>query len=136
MTNKLFQNRRPGFYIAFFSSLLAALGAVAYLIVYMATAAEEPDRVFNYLTFGLMLGGGVLGVIGELLRLRFGVLLAVAGCGVALANHLVETAYPLADVLTGVAFFGGNFPMALIFAIIFGLTAVCLVVSAFMEHNK
>ena len=42
---------------------------------------------------------------------------------------------PLADVLTGVPFFGGNFTLALIFAILFGLVAVCQVVSAFMEHN-
>jgi uncharacterized protein (DUF2062 family) len=56
--------------------------------------------------------------------------------GVGFANHLVESAYPLADVLTGVPFFGGNFTLALIFAIIFGVAVIVSVIAAFMEHNK
>lgn len=132
----LLKDRKLGFYLAAGASCLAILGAVLYVIVYMATAAQSVDRVFNWLTFGFLLGGGALGLAGELLRLRIGPLLAVACLSVGLANHLVETAYPMADVLTGVPFFGGNFTLALIFSVLFGLSALCMVVSAFMEHNK
>ena len=134
--NKLFENRKLGFYLSFGASALAVVGAVAFVAVYMITAGDSVDRVFNWMTFGFMLAGGLAGIATEALRLRFGPLVAVACFSLAFANHLVESAYPLADVLTGVPFFGGNFTLALIFAIIFGVATVCTVVAAFMEHNK
>ena len=133
---KLFENRKLGFWLACAAAVVALVGTVAYLIIYMATAAETVDRVFSWMTFGFMIGGAVVSVLTEALRLRFGPILATVCFGLAFANHLVEFAYPLADVLTGVPFFGGNFTLALAFAVVFGLVAVCQVLSAFMEHNS
>lgn len=133
---KLFENRKLGFYLSFGASALAVVGAVAFVAVYMITAGDSVDRVFNWMTFGFMLAGGLVGLATEALRLRFGPLVTVACFGLAFANHLVESAYPLADVLTGVPFFGGNFTLALIFAIIFGVVTISTVAAAFMEHNK
>lgn len=133
---KLFENRTLGFWLSFGAAALAVIGAVAFVAVYMITAGNSVDRVFNWLTFGFILGGGILGLVTEVFRLRFGPLVAAGCLGVGFANHLVETAYPLADVLTGVPFFGGNFTLALIFAIIFGIAAILTVAAAFMEHNK
>ena len=109
---------------------------MAYVAVYLLTAGTSVDRVFEWLTFGMMLAGGLVGIVTELYRLRFGPLLATAFTCVGLAYHLVESAYPLADVLTGVPFFGGNFTLALIFAIVFGAAALVQVAAAFMEHNE
>ena len=134
--DKLFYKRKLGFYLSFGAGILAAVGAVAYVAVYLLTAGAEPDRVFEWLTFGMMLAGGVVGIVTELFRLRFGPLLATAFTSVGLAYHLVESAYPLADVLTGVPFFGGNFTLALIFAIVFGVASLIQVAAAFMEHNE
>lgn len=133
---KLFENRKLGFYLSFCGAVLAVIGAVAFVAVYMLTAGQSVDRVFNWLTFGFMLGGGTVGILTEAFRLGFGPLVTAACFGVGLAIHLVESAYPLADVLTGVPFFGGNFTLALIFAIIFGVATICTVAAAFMEHNK
>lgn len=132
----ILENRRFGFYLAACSGLLAVVGAAAFFVTYMVTAGAEPDRVFNYMTLGMMLAGGIVCIAGEIFHIRIAPLAATLLCGVGLANHLVETAYPLADVLTGVPFFGGNFSMALVFAIIFILATVGQVVAAFMEHNK
>lgn len=134
--NKLFDQRKLGFYLSFGAGALAVLGTVAYIAVYMLTAGDSVDRVFNWMTVGFMLGGGVIALVTEAARLRFGPLVAVACYSLAFANHLVESAYPLADVLTGVPFFGGNFTLALIFAIVFGVATVCTVAAAFMEHNE
>lgn len=136
---KLFVNRKPGFWIALAAALIGLVGAVAYLIVYAGTAdptTGEWDRVFKWLCFALMLGGGLIGCAGEALRLRIAPVLAGACYAVALGIHLVETAYPLADVLTKVPFFGGNPTIAIAFSVVFALAAVLNVVSAFMEHNK
>lgn len=133
---KLLENRKLGFYLAAAAAVLAVLGALVYLIIYQATAKETVDRVFNWLTLGLVLLGGVLGIAGEILRLPFAPILSGACLSVGLANHLVETAYPLADVLTGVPFFGGNPTLAIAFSVVFGLAAVLNVVGAFMPHSE
>ena len=137
--NTLLKDRKLGFWISAAAAVVALVGAIAYLIAYAGTAdptTGEWDRVFKWLNFGLMLGGAVIACGGELLRLRFAPVLAGVCFAVALANHLVETAYPLADVLTKVPFFGGNPTLAIVFSVIFAVAALLNAVSAFMEHNK
>ncbi len=133
---RLLQDAKPGLYLSLAAALAALVGAVAYIIVYQATAAPDVDRVFSWLTFGLMLAGAAITLAGEALRLPFTPILGGACFAVALANHLVETAYPLADVLTGVPFFGGNPVLAIIFCVAFGAAAVLNVAGAFMPHRK
>ena len=129
------KDARPGLWLSLAAAVVGLIGAAAYLILYLAAASGPVDRVFSWLTFGLVLGGAVLTAAGELLRLPFTPILAGACFSVALANHLVETAYPLADVLTGVPFFGGNPTLAIAFCVIFGLAALLNIVAAFMAHR-
>ena len=108
----LFKDRKPGFYLTLIAAGLAIVGAIVYLIMYQATAdpvTGTVDRVFNWLNFALILAGGLIALGGEALRLRFVPILAGACYAIGLARHLVETAYPLADVLTKVPFFGASF---------------------------
>ena len=135
----MLKNRKIGFWLAFAGGAVALCGSVAYLIAYALTAdpvTGEWDRVFKWLVFGLAAAGGAVGIAGELFRMPFTPICASACVSVALAAHLVETAYPLADVLTRVPFFGGNPVLAIVFAVIFAVAALLTVVAAFMEHNK
>ena len=131
----MLKNKTIGFYIAFFSGAAAVVASIAYLAIYMATAAESVDRVFSWFTFGFMLAGGLIATAGELTRMKWIPLASCACFSLALANHAVEFAYPLADVLTKVPFFGGNYPLALAFTIIFGVIALASVTAAFMKHE-
>lgn len=131
----MLKNKTIGFYIAFFSGAVAVVASIAYLAIYMATAAETVDRVFSWFTFGFMLAGGLIATAGELTRMKWIPLASCACFSLALANHAVEFAYPLADVLTKVPFFGGNYPLALTFTIIFGVIALASVTAAFMKHE-
>lgn len=133
---RLFQDTKLGFWLSAAAAVIALVGAAAYVIIYMSTASETVDRVFSWLTFGLALGGAVITLAGETLRLPFTPILGGACFSVALANHLVETAYPLADVLTGVPFFGGNPTLAIAFSVVFGVAAILNVAGAFMAHRK
>lgn len=133
---RLTQDSKLGFWLSAAAAVIALVGAVAYAVIYMATAGETVDRVFSWLTLGLMLGGAVITLAGETLRLPFTPILGGACFAVGFANHLVETAYPLADVLTGVPFFGGNATLAIAFSVVFGLAAILNVVGAFMAHRK
>lgn len=132
----MFKNKTLGFWLSFGAAAVAIVSSIVYVIIYMATAAETVDRVFSWMTFAFMLAGGVLGAAGELLNLKFAPLVSGACYSLALANHAVEFAYPLADVLTKVPFFGGNYPLALAFVVVFGLVAVVCVAAAFMKHSK
>lgn len=131
----MLKNKTIGFYIAFFSGAAAVVASIAYLAIYMATAAETVDRVFSWFTFGFMLAGGLIATAGELTRMKWIPLASCACFSLALANHAVEFAYPLADVLTKVPFFGGNYPLALTFTIIFGVIVLASVTAAFMKHE-
>lgn len=131
----MLKNKTIGFYIAFFSGAAAVAASIAYLVIYMATAAETVDRVFSWFTFGFMLAGGLIATAGELTRMKWIPLASCACFSLALANHAVEFAYPLADVLTKVPFFGGNYPLALAFTIIFGVIVLASVTAAFMKHE-
>ena len=134
----LFENRKPGFWLALGAACVAFIGSIAYLIAYACTADPVTgtwDRVFKWLVFALMLGGALISLAGEALRLRFVPVVSIAAYGIGLALHLVETAYPLADVLTKVPFFGGSPTLAVTFAVLFAIAAVVHVISAFMEHN-
>lgn len=133
---RLFQDAKLGFWLSAAAAVIALVGSVAYIVIYMATAAETVDRVFSWLTLGLILGGSVITLAGEAFRLPFTPILGGACFGVGLANHLVETAYPLADVLTGVPFFGGNPTLAIAFSVVFGVAAILNVAAAFMAHRK
>ena len=133
------KDRKVGFWLTLFAACVAIISAVAYVVVYAGTADPVTgvwDRVFKWLTFGLMLGGGLVSILGEAARLRFVPIVSAICYSVALANHLVEAAYPLADVLTKVPFFGGNPTLAIGFAIAFGVAAVVQVIASFMEHNQ
>ena len=132
----MLKNKTVGGDLAFFAAAAAAVSSVVYLILYQATAAETVDRVFSWLTFGFMLAGGLTGIAGELLHWGWVPLVSCGCMSVALANHVVEFAYPLADVLTKVPFFGGNYPLALTFTVIFGAVAVVSVIAAFMKHER
>lgn len=132
----MLKNKTIGFYIAFFSGAAAVVASIAYLAIYMATAAETVDRVFSWFTFGFMLAGGLIATAVELTRMKWIPLASCACFSLALANHAVEFAYPLADVLTKVPFFGGNYPLALTFTVIFGAVTVLSVIAAFMKHDK
>lgn len=132
----MLKNKTVGGCLAFFAAAAAAVSSVVYLILYQATAAETVDRVFSWFTFGFMLAGGLTGIAGELLHWGWVPLVSCGCMSVALANHVVEFAYPLADVLTKVPFFGGNYPLALTFTVIFGAVAVVSVIAAFMKHER
>ncbi len=133
-----FQNRKLGFWLTIGAACVAFVGSIAYLIAYALTAdavTGEWDRVFKWTVFLLMLGGSLISCGGELLRLRFVPIVTAVAYGLALAMHLVETAYPLADVLTKVPFFGGNPTLAITFSILFAIVAVVHVIATFTEHN-
>ena len=131
-----FKDRSLGFYIALASACLAVIVGVVYLICYLSIANEKMDRVFSIITLLFVLFGGLVILVGELFRKEF---ISMAGpifISIALAKHSVEAAYPIADMGTGVVFFGGNQTFAILFIILIGVIFLAALVSVFLKHNK
>lgn len=134
-----FQNRKPGFWLTVVAACLALIGAIAYLIAYAAivdTATGTWDRVFQWAVFALLLGGAAVSLFGELFRLHFAPIAAAVLYGIGLALHLVEAAFPLADLLTGVRFYGGNIALAIAFSVVFLLAVLLHILGAFCKHES
>ena len=131
-----FKDRSLGFYIALVSACLAVVVGVVYLVCYLSIATEKMDRVFSIITLLFVLFGGIVVLVGELLRIEY---ISMAGpifISVALAKHSVEAAYPIADIGTGVVFFGGNQLFAVLFIVLIGVAFLATLVPTFLKHNK
>jgi lipid-A-disaccharide synthase-like uncharacterized protein len=133
---EFFKNRSLGFFIALAGSCLAIIISIVYLISYLSVSADKMDRVFSILTFLFTLLGGVVVLVGELLRIEYISMLGPILIAVALAKHSVEAAYPIADIGTGVVFFGGNQLFAVLFIVLIGIAFLVTLVSTFLKHNK
>ena len=136
MFKEFFKDRSLGFFIALAGSCLAIIISVVYLISYLSISADKMDRVFSILTFLFTLIGGLVILVGELLRIEY---ISMAGpilIAVALAKHSVEAAYPIADIGTGVVFFGGNQLFAVLFIVLIGVAFLATLVPTFLKHNK
>jgi hypothetical protein len=133
---EFFKNRSLGFFIALAGSCLAIIISIVYLISYLSVSADKMDRVFSILTFLFTLLGGIVVLVGELLRIEYISMLGPILIAVALAKHSVEAAYPIADIGTGVVFFGGNQLFAVLFIVLIGIAFLVTLVSTFLKHNK
>ena len=134
---EFFKNRKLGFYLAFAAGCLAVVFAIVYLICYLSIAKDNVmDRVYSIITLLLVLFGGLVILVGELFKIDFVIMAGPILIAVGLANHSVEAAYPIADILTGVAFFGGNQQFAILFIILFGVAFLVGAISIFFEHNS
>lgn len=132
-----FKNRKLGFYIAFAAGCLAIVFAIVYLACYLSIVKDNVmDRVYSIITLLFVLFGGVVILVGELLRIDFVVMAGPIFMAVGLAKHAVEAAYPIADILTGVVFFGGNQTFAILFIILFAVAFLVGAISIFFEHNE
>ena len=136
MFKDFFKDRSLGFFIALAGSCLAIIISIVYLISYLSISADKMDRVFSILTFLFTLLGGIVILVGELLRIEFISLAGPILIAVALAKHSVEAAYPIADIGTGVVFFGGNQLFAVLFIVLIGIVFLATLVSTFLKHNK
>lgn len=136
MFKDFFKDRSLGFFIALAGGCLAIIISVIYLVSYLSIYVDKMDRVFSILTFLFTLIGGLVILVGELLRIEY---ISMAGpilIAVALAKHSVEAAYPIADMGTGVVFFGGNQLFAVLFIILIGIVFLTVLVPTFLKHNK
>ncbi len=136
MFKDFFKDRSLGFFIALVGGCLAIIISIVYLVSYLSIYVDKMDRVFSILTFLCTLLGGLVILVGELLRIEY---ISMAGpilIAVALAKHSVEAAYPIADMGTGVVFFGGNQLFAVLFIVLIGIVFLTVLVPTFLKHNK
>jgi hypothetical protein len=136
MFKEFFKDRSLGFFIALAGGCLAIIISIIYLVSYLSIYVDKMDRVFSILTFLFTLIGGLVILVGELLRIEYISMVGPILIAVALAKHSVEAAYPIADIGTGVVFFGGNQLFAVLFIVLIGIAFLVTLVPTFITHNK
>lgn len=135
---QLFEKRTVGFYLG----LASALWMLASDIVYMSldAGALKIEDYSKTLAFWMIL----IGVLAELTHVFVNErhlspvlpLLPVVFYSIGLGRQLYLTAYPIADVMTGVNWFGGNLSVYLTCFILFFIGTVAAIVSSFMRQRK
>ncbi len=130
MKKNILKNRTLGFYIGLITSIMALITSFSYALLGLN------DRTFSLVVFIL----AILGSLSELLILftkyKFTTLIPLIFFGTALGIHLYHAAFPLADLYTGIKFFGGNVNYAIAFSILFAIISIGFIISNFMkQHN-
>lgn len=125
-----FTNRSSGFYLSLAAALIAALGAILYLIL------DGSDRTFTPVGFALALLGAVSTALVAFTRLTIAPFLPTALFAAAFGVVLRVAVPSLSDVWNKVNFIGGNAAMGMTFAGVFFLCALLGTVSCFMGTEK
>ena len=138
----LFKNKALGFYMGLAAAAIAVIGSVLYL------ALDVSDRTFTWLSFCLMLAGGLVWIACFIVlpilkldeKLPWVEILAPLVCTLLYVMGFAFTlnaALPsLSDVWNNVNFIGGNAAMGVAFSAVFLVAAVAGIVECFLAHSK
>lgn len=98
---------------------------------------EDYSRTFAFIMF---LIGSLIGIISFFVRFKYindyAPLVSVAFYSVGCGRQLYLACYPLADLMTGVNWFGGNLGIYLTFLILFLIGTITEIVVLFLPGNK
>lgn len=136
MLKKIFVGRRPFAYVLLASAVVMLLCDILYIALGGAIAATAGKSNYLVLSFVLILLGSLLSLASFCLPLeglvgKIGRNLPAASAilyGFGLGMQCYQVSFPLADLLTKVYFFGGNWVMGVIFIVVFFLGAIADVV--------
>lgn len=135
---QLFENRTVGFYLGLGAALWMLVSDVVYMI--LDAGALKIEDYSKTLAFWMIL----IGVVAELINVfvderhlsPFLPILPVVFYAIGLGRQIYLTAYPIADVMTGVNWFGGNLNVYLTCFILFFIGTLTAIVSSFMKQRK
>lgn len=141
LNRKFVKDRTIGFYIGLFSALLALmLSIIFYILVFNDRVLTSHEGLSPTLTVLLFIVGALSQLLVVFIDNKYVSplipIIPAIFCGAGLAIHLNLMTYPLADIFTGVQFFGGNANLFISFSILFGLCTIGLIVSTFMKQRK
>ena len=125
-------------YLSFGISLFMLIVSIAYLIINPGELKiEDYSRTFAFIMF---LIGSLIGIISFFVRFKYindyAPLVSVAFYSVGCGRQLYLACYPLADLMTGVNWFGGNLGIYLTFLILFLIGTITEIVVLFFPGNK
>lgn len=128
--NNMLKNRTVGSYCGLTGAAVSIIGAILLAIL------DYGDATFTWLTFGLCLGGGIVG-LGSLLTdfalLPFTSAILIA---VGMSNHLANGAYSLMNIALGSTFYDGNEWMVIGFFAVFFTSFVLLTISCYTVPRR
>lgn len=136
---KSFSKERPvKDFIQFGLSLVMIVVSVLYLIIDAgALKIQDYSRTFAFI---MILAGALVGILSFFLDIKFLKdylpLASLALYAVGTGRQFYLVAYPFADLLTGVNWFGGNLAIYLVFFLLFLTASVLEIVLLFLPDEK
>lgn len=136
---KCFSKDRP---VRDYIGLGLSLVMVVVSILYLAIDAG-PLKIQDYsktLSFYMVLSGAIVGLVTFFVRIQLASdylpLLSLALYAIGTGRQLYLAAYPFADLLTGVNWFGGNLSVYLTFFVLFLVASIMEVVLIFLPERR
>lgn len=138
LKNRFCTNRTVGFYLGVSAAILMLISDIIYIIV--DAGALKIEDYSKTLAFWMILIGVLCEIINifvdnKYVSLYFPIV-PVIFYSIGLGRQLYLTAYPIADLMTGVNWFGGNLGVYLTCFILFLIGTVTAIVSSFMKQRK
>lgn len=135
-----FKNRTGGFWTGFVAGCLFFLATIALIILYYTGNVfyhpDPRDKVRMVWVFVFFFAGAAFQVFSLFTDLKFAPILPIIFYSLGIAMYLYLAMFPIADIVTGVPFFGGKVWSTILFLVIFIVTAIAAVISCFMEQRK
>lgn len=135
-----FKNRTIGFWIWLIAGCLLLGAAIALMILYYTGNVffhpDDRDKVRMVWVFVFFFAGAALHVVSLFTDLKFAPLCPIILYSLGIGMYLYLAMFPIADAVTGVAFFGGSLVATVTFVILFLIGAIAAVASCFMDQRK
>ena len=126
----IWKNRTIGFWLGVAAAVLFLMADIVFAIT------TYSDRVFSWITFGLIMAGIVFEVLNVLTGQKWIPLMTAICFGTAFAFHLYIGLPTLSDIVNGVNFVGGNPTAVIVFGILFLIGVILSVAACFMEQKQ
>lgn len=135
-----FKDRTIGFWIGFGAGCFFLIATIALIVLYYSDNVffhpDNRDRVRMAWVFAFFLIGVALQVCPLFTDLKFAPVIPVIFYSLGVGMYLRLAMFPIADIITGVPFFGGNSGAVIAFVILLGIGAIAAVATCFMSQRK
>lgn len=135
------KNRSLGYLIGLISAFVLLVASVVFYIIIqpeLTIVSHEgltPTQSFLLILLSSLTYIGITFIKNEKISFLLNIIPVILA-SLGLAIHFNLTTYPLADIYTGVQFFGGSAPLFVTFAIVYLLGIIGYIISNFSPSKK
>lgn len=137
---KAFKDRTIGFYIGLGAAAVAFITGIVFIIIRAVDADEafflKSNDAFLFTTIILLIVGALSQGLVVFTDFKFAPMIPVVFYSLALGSYAYCAMFQLADLFTGISFFGGSVGFAITFLVIFALCGIAAIYACFTDQKQ